>query len=165
MFVWMSILRCLFYRVYYVPTDNNIYGIFEYPTWSKSIKLTITYFNNILDLNTYRLKLRSQVRKRPENTMLGLTNCQFNTPSLLRKRFMSNNLTTSFLKEDTTLSYACITNPILSKDQYRPSYLSFETRANVIQPKTILIVITNKTKYHEYNNYAMHYYFNYQIRL
>ncbi|EPB71096.1 hypothetical protein ANCCEY_09810 [Ancylostoma ceylanicum] len=107
---------CLFYRIYHVPTDNNIYEIFECPTWRESIKLAITYFNNMHNPSTYRIELRPQVRKRLENSIIELTNFHINTPSLLHKRFLSNNLTTSFLDEDTTFSYACTSNPLLSKD-------------------------------------------------
>ncbi|VDL87627.1 unnamed protein product [Nippostrongylus brasiliensis] len=103
---------CLFYRIYHVPVDDDIYEVYHCPSWQQTVKLRLELAHNLFNIKTYINELQPYVTTRVDNVSLRITSLLFLKPSLLNKRFITNHNTTRYLNDEEQFSYACTKNPL-----------------------------------------------------
>ncbi|KHJ88460.1 integrase core domain protein [Oesophagostomum dentatum] len=102
---------CLFYRIYHVPTDGNIYQVFSCPTWFETVKVKYQEFKGNRKTISSVLELKPNAIKHFGSTTLEVTSLSRSPLEILGKRFISNNDATAYIHDETSFSYACVGNP------------------------------------------------------
>ncbi|KAK6044571.1 hypothetical protein COOONC_17924 [Cooperia oncophora] len=100
---------CLFYRIYHVPVDDNIYEVFQCPSWFETISFQVEFHTP--KLKAYTFELKPYTTKQIANVSFEITSFTFTPISLLNQRFFTNNNSTAYVPPDTEFSYACSSDP------------------------------------------------------
>ncbi|KAK6053332.1 hypothetical protein COOONC_09164 [Cooperia oncophora] len=97
---------CLFYRIYHIPLDDNVYEVFQCPSWFQTISINVqTQGTSHISQN---IELKPYTKKRIANTTFEITSISSTPLSILHQRFISNNQTTAYVHTETD---ACNANP------------------------------------------------------
>ncbi|KAK6036021.1 hypothetical protein COOONC_26474 [Cooperia oncophora] len=88
---------CLFYRIYHVPVDDDIYEVFQCPSWFETISLQVELHDP--KHRSYTFELKPYTTKQINNVSIEVTSFSFTPISLLNQRFFTNN------------NYACSSDP------------------------------------------------------
>lgn len=102
---------CLFYRIYHVPVDNEIFEVFQCPSWFETIKLRIEQAQLNKPIQSYQIEIKPFSVKRLHDATIEITTFFFTPISLLNKRYITNKQSTAHLSDETTFSYACTSYP------------------------------------------------------
>ncbi|KAK6053313.1 hypothetical protein COOONC_09182 [Cooperia oncophora] len=84
---------CLFYRIYHVPVDDNIYEVFQCPSWFETISFQVELHGPKHRAHTFELK--PYTTKQIANVSFEITSFTFTPISLLNQRFFTNNNSTA----------------------------------------------------------------------
>ncbi|KIH60745.1 integrase core domain protein [Ancylostoma duodenale] len=103
---------CLFYRIYHIPTDDHVYEIFDCPSWYDKVTINLQQSEGKRKPLNYTVELQPHVRKRLGNAKLEVKSLTWKPMSITTKRFITNGISTAYLRDGTSFSYACTTKPV-----------------------------------------------------
>ncbi|KAK6026225.1 hypothetical protein OSTOST_07854, partial [Ostertagia ostertagi] len=104
---------CLFYRIYHVPTGNDVHEVFQCSSWYETVKLKLEQLDTKQIQRTFTGEIKPYEERTFGNTKVEVTNFALSPNTIQYKRFISNNRTTAYLDDDVTFSYACTSNPAI----------------------------------------------------
>ncbi|VDL84225.1 unnamed protein product [Nippostrongylus brasiliensis] len=104
-FYWSS--GCLFYRIYYVPADQEVYEIFRCQTWKEKVELEIQseFITGKRTVST--VFLQPTVPQRHEQMRITLSSLTVPPMPALHSMFISNGKDTALWNKDISMPLLC----------------------------------------------------------
>ncbi|RCN29253.1 integrase core domain protein [Ancylostoma caninum] len=99
---------CLFYRVYQVPLDHDIYEVFHCPTWTERAAVQFETTSWLQKRRTYRVELKPNVQKKLEDMYFELTSVAIPPLPILSETFLSSSTLVAKVAKGHSFSYACL---------------------------------------------------------
>lgn len=99
---------CLFYRVYHVPVDDELFEVFHCPTWNQKVGISYEETTWQRKPKTCNIELLRSVRKSMTNTEIEVASIETPPLPLLTSTFIHNSRHTARLEQNYDFSYACI---------------------------------------------------------